>query len=96
MPTLANSEDLNSNDTVCSISQGSLLFALKKNDFQRKNAFFLKKIIACGPSIYTMDHPDLIISYLMEKSIGRQGVKSGDKCHYLVNWPMFLFVSKSL
>ena len=31
--------------------------------------YFLQ-IITCDPSIYTMDHPDFIVSSLMEDSIG--------------------------
>ena len=37
---------------------------------------FLKKKLTCGPSIYTMDHPDLSVSNFMEKSIGLKRVQS--------------------
>ena len=38
--------------------------------FRETNAIFLGEIITCDPSIYTMEHPDLTVSNLMEKSIG--------------------------
>ena len=34
-------------------------------------------IIACDPSINTMDHPDLIMCHFMENSFGTQRVKKG-------------------
>ena len=54
MGTLENSEDTDKLD-----ESGSALFAKDKIDLQRK--IFLE-LITYDPSIYTMDHPDFIVS----------------------------------
>ena len=50
------------------ISLGSALFT------QRKNYNTVLKIITCSPSIYSMDHADLIVCIFMENSFGLKRV----------------------
>ena len=40
----------------------------------RQNMITAGECIACNPSIYTMDHPDLSVSNFMEKSVGLKRV----------------------
>ena len=42
---------------------------------QKKCNIFLK-IISCDPSMNTMEHPDLTVSYFMVNSIGLKNVKN--------------------
>ena len=48
---------------------------LEKIHLQRKKFNIFLKIITCGPSVYTMDHPDFIVCSFMEKSIDLQRKK---------------------
>ena len=59
MSTMANSEVPDGG-----ISSGPALFAKTKSVFREINILF--EIITCNLSIYTMDHPDLILSNFME------------------------------
>ena len=55
--------------TAFHVSSGPVLFAKIKLLFGDRSTICLE-IIACDISIYTMDHPDLIVCCLMENSIG--------------------------
>ena len=61
----------------CGISSGSALFAKTKLIFGEKKYNIFLENITFGPSLYTMDHPDLIVCSLkiMENSIGLKMVK---------------------
>ena len=48
-----------------------------KIDSQRMKYIFFFEIKACDPSIYTMDHSDLIASNFMENPIDPKRVKFG-------------------
>ena len=49
---------------------------LVKINYQRKKNNIFSETITCGPSIYTIDHPDFTVSNFMEKSVGLKSVKS--------------------
>ena len=46
----------------CGISSASALFAKIKQPTEEEILFFIKEIITCDPSIYTMDHLKFNIS----------------------------------
>ena len=50
-------------------------------DLENDMQYFLE-IKTCDPSIYTMDNPDLIVSFFMGNSIGTQRV---NRCSALRN-----------
>ena len=54
---------------VCTVCQNKI-------DLQRKKHNMFLEIITCDPSVYTMDHPDFIVCWLMENSIGLKRVKN--------------------
>ena len=60
MDTLANSEDPDEMQQNATFHLG-LHCLLGQIYLQERNILFLE-IIACDPSIYTMDHPDLTVS----------------------------------
>ena len=48
---------------------------LRQNGSSEKEIQYYLEIITCDPSIYLVDHPDLIVSSLIEISIGLKRVK---------------------
>ena len=69
MCSLANSDsDPDEMPYLCGISLGYTLFAMTKNNLQRKNTFFYVEIITCDPSVYKMDHRKFIASNQEEDS----------------------------
>ena len=75
MGTLTNSEDPDEMQHNAAFHQG-LHCLLRQNRSSEKEIQYFLEIITCDPSIYTMDHPDLIIiCYFMENSIGPKRVK---------------------
>ena len=53
----------------------SLLFANPGQQVLSQRGPYYFEIITCDPSIYTMDHPDFILSNFMESFIGVKMVK---------------------
>ena len=62
------------------ISGRSLHYLLRQNRYR----IFFKEIIACDPSIYTMDLPDLTVSNFMVNSIGTKRDKGSLLCKYWI------------
>ena len=56
----------------CLLRQNTIL--RERNTIEKEIQYFLE-IITCDPSIYKMDHPELIVSNFMEKSFHLQRVK---------------------
>ena len=71
MHTLANSEDSNEMLHTAAFHPG---LHCSKRIFRENNTFL--EIIACVPSMYTMNHPKLIVSYQVEEPIRIQWVRS--------------------
>ena len=69
----ANSEDPDEMPHYVAFHQG-LHCLLRQNQSLENEVYFLE-ISICDPSMYTMDHPDLIISNFMGDSIDIQKVK---------------------
>ena len=61
MGTLANSEDPDEMPHNVAFHQG-LHCLLRQNQSSEKEMQYFLEIITCDTSIYTMDHPDLIVS----------------------------------
>ena len=66
MGTLANSEDPDEMPHKAVFHQ-SLHCLLKQNLSSEREIQYFSKIIACDPSIFTMDHPDFIICIALWK-----------------------------
>ena len=63
---------------------------LRQNCSSEKEIQYHSEIIACDPSIYIKEHPDLTISNYKGNSIGLQRVKGYFKC--LCSYPVGLHV----
>ena len=74
MGTLTNSEDADKMPHNAVFHQG-LTFLLRQNQSSEIEVQYFLEIITSGPSIYTMDHPDLFICSFMENSIGHKRIK---------------------
>ena len=68
MGTMVNSVDPDEMQHKAAYCQG-LHCLLTKSVFRERNIIYLESI-ACNPSLYTMKHPDLTVSNLMENFIG--------------------------
>ena len=68
---MANSEERSAKG---GISSGSALFAKTKLFLRERNLIFGN--LTCDPSIYIMDHPDLIVCSFMDNSIGVKRVNT--------------------
>ena len=68
MGTLANSEDPDEMPHDAAFHQD--LHCLRRQNWYLEKYNIFLKIIVDDPSIYTMDHPGLIVSNFMENSIG--------------------------
>ena len=73
MGTLENNEDPDDITHRTAFHQRCTVF-LNKIDLQWKKYNIILQIITCDPSIYTLDHPDLTVSNIMENSIYKQRV----------------------
>ena len=82
MGTFANSEDLGEMQHDVAFHLG-LHCLLRPNQSSEKEIQYFLEIITRDPSIYTMNHPDLIACSFMENSIGLKRV--GLKAHLLPN-----------
>ena len=51
---------------------------LTNNQSSEKEIQYILEIITWDPSIYTMDHPDLIVSHFMKNSTGPKWVKQSE------------------
>ena len=58
--------------------------------FIEKIQYFWGKIVACDPSLDTMDHPDITVSNFMGNSIGFKRVKLQKK-HGHTGWFRYIF-----
>ena len=65
MRTLAKSEDADE----MSHNSGSALFAKREMSFRERNKVFWGEIITCASLIYSMDHPEFIVSNQREEFI---------------------------
>ena len=72
--TLAISEDLDEMLHNVAFHQG-MHCLLRQNRSLKKEIQYFFGIIACDPSIYTMDHPDFIAYSFMERSTSLKRVK---------------------
>ena len=52
------------------LSGGLALFAAETKELQRKKKILCLEIVTREPSTHTMNHPDLIVSILMSRSMG--------------------------
>ena len=68
MDTLTNSADPDEMQHNAAFHQG--LQCLKQNQSSEKEIPYFLGITNCDPSIYTMDHPDMILCRSMENTIG--------------------------
>ena len=69
MGILTNSEDPDEMLHNAAFHQG-LRCLLRQNLASEKEIQYFLEIITCDPSIYTMDHPDLIVCSFKKNSIG--------------------------
>ena len=74
MHTLANSEDPDEMLHYAAFHQGLHYLPSQKGSLEKEIQFYLE-IIACDPSIYTMDQPKFIAFYQKEESISAYRVK---------------------
>ena len=72
---MVNSVDPDKIPHMAAFHQGLHSLVSQKTIFRERNIMFVE-IITCDPSIYTMDHPDLTVSSLMENFIGLKRVKT--------------------
>ena len=59
---------------------------------KEKENHFCGEIITCGPSIYTMDHPDLTVLNFIENSISLKRVKNQSLMCWLI-YSVYLLLS---
>ena len=83
MGTLANSEDPDEMPHNVAFHQG-LHCLLRQNQSSEKEMQYFLEIITCDTSIYTMDHPDLIVSNFMVNSI--RLMTRVLKAHFQLHW----------
>ena len=69
MGTITNSEDPNEMPHKVTFHQGMHCLSRQNRSSEKTKYIYIFLIITCNPSIYTMDHPDLTVSYSMENSI---------------------------
>ena len=77
MSTTANNADLDEMPYMVAFHPRLHCLLLKaKLIFRERNIILFGNYISCNPSIYTMNHPDLIASNFMENSIDLKRVKA--------------------
>ena len=91
MGTLSNSEDPDEMPHDAAFYLG-LHCLLRLKHFSEKEIEIYLEIITCGPSLYTMNHPEFIVLYQMEEPIRIQGVKMARGSLFTANSEMSYYL----